>query len=45
MKFCGKDQAIRRENDTNCIVTEYLMDEKSLDFAIVQVEGRYPKKA
>lgn len=44
MKITHLNQSIIRKNSDACIVTEYPMDHKGLDFAIVELEGRYPDK-
>lgn len=42
MKISYKNQAIKRKNSEVCVVTEYPMIDRDLDFAIVNVSGRYP---
>jgi mannose-6-phosphate isomerase-like protein (cupin superfamily) len=43
MKIARKNQVIERKNSDICIVTEYPMLDKDLDFAIVGISGRYPE--
>jgi len=43
MKLCKKSQVIERKNADNCVVSEYSIEDESLDFAIVRVNGRYPE--
>ncbi|QDP71557.1 cupin domain-containing protein [Legionella israelensis] len=42
MKISYKNQSIERKNSEICVVTEYPRMDKDLDFAIVNISGRYP---
>lgn len=42
MKITHVNQAIERKNSNICVVTEYPHMDNDLDFAIVNVSGRYP---
>lgn len=42
MKIAYKKDAFERKNSPLCIVIEYPELDKSLDFAIVHLHGRYP---
>jgi mannose-6-phosphate isomerase-like protein (cupin superfamily) len=45
MEFIKADQATRRQNSNECLVTEYeFKDERDIDGAIIDLEGRYPAK-
>lgn len=44
MQIVLKKQAIQRKNSDVCVVTEYKINDETLDFAIVKVIGRYPDK-
>lgn len=43
MKILRKDKAIARKNSDVCIVTEYEIGDPAIDFAIVNISGRYPE--
>ena len=42
MKFIPKKQSIERKNSPICIVTEYDLGDKELDFAIARIAERNP---
>lgn len=42
MKISTKNQIIERKNSDLCVVTEYPMIDSALDFAIVNLSGKYP---
>ncbi|SRR5579883_38296 len=42
MKIMLKNQSIERKNSDLCIVTEYPMENKGIDFAVVRINGQYP---
>lgn len=42
MKITYAKQSIERKNTEVCVVTEYPPIDNNLDFAIVQISGRYP---
>jgi mannose-6-phosphate isomerase-like protein (cupin superfamily) len=42
MKILKKQESIQRKNSEICVVTEYPLDDETIDFAIVKVSGRYP---
>ncbi|KTD09431.1 cupin domain-containing protein [Legionella jamestowniensis] len=42
MKIALKNQTIHRKNSDNCLVTEYPINDKNIDFAMVKINGRYP---
>ena len=42
MKIISKEQATVRKNSDICTVTEYELGDPDLDFACVQISGRYP---
>lgn len=42
MKISYRNQTVERKNSDVCVVTEYPIIDKDLDFAIVNVSGRYP---
>ena len=44
MKIISNDQALRRHNNKFCTVTEYDIQDKDLDFAIIKITGRYPEE-
>ena len=44
MKIYSKSESIERKNSDACLVTEYPIDDEALDFAIVQITGKYPDK-
>ncbi|WED44476.1 AraC family ligand binding domain-containing protein [Legionella cardiaca] len=43
MKIARKHQTIERKNSSNCIVTEYPIEDQTIDFAVVKINGRYPE--
>lgn len=45
MKFISKSQAITIKNSDSCTVTEYLLNDETMDFAVAKVTGRYPDTA
>lgn len=42
MKFVSKQQTITHDNSDHCIATEYPVGDKDIDFATVEISGRYP---
>ncbi|STX52464.1 Uncharacterised protein [Legionella busanensis] len=42
MKITYQNQSFERKNSNVCVVTEYPNLDKNLDFAIVNISGRYP---
>lgn len=40
---CSKDKTIKHKNSDHCIVTEYPIDDKEINFAISKVTSRYPE--
>ncbi|KTC86609.1 cupin domain-containing protein [Legionella brunensis] len=42
MKIALKQQTTERKNSEYCLVTEYPIGEKAIDFAVVKLSGRYP---
>lgn len=42
MKIARKSQSIERKNSDICVVTEYPAMDAHLDFALVNISGRYP---
>ena len=42
MKISYKNQSYERKNREICVVTEYPRIDNDLDFAIVNISGRYP---
>ena len=42
MQHIQKDQAIQRKNNEVCWVTNYPIDDQTLDFVVVKLAGRYP---
>ncbi|ASQ46063.1 cupin domain-containing protein [Legionella clemsonensis] len=42
MKIALKNQTIQRKNSEHCLVTEYPVNDKNIDFALVKINGRYP---
>jgi quercetin dioxygenase-like cupin family protein len=44
MKHITKTQAIERKNSDICTVIEYPSGNQDLDFAIVNISGKYPEK-
>lgn len=42
MKFIPQEQSLQRQNSEICTVTEYPMVDNQLDFAMVNISGRYP---
>jgi hypothetical protein len=39
MKICPKSQTIERKNSDVCVITEYPIDDDSLNFAIAKISG------
>jgi mannose-6-phosphate isomerase-like protein (cupin superfamily) len=44
MKLVRKDQTTKYKNSKTCIATEYPMDDKDINIAIIELDGRYPKE-
>ena len=42
MKFISRSEARVHKNSDYCIATEYPLGDEDLDFATVQISGRYP---
>jgi mannose-6-phosphate isomerase-like protein (cupin superfamily) len=42
MKFISKSQAQIHKNSDSCIATEYPIGDPDIDFATVEITGRYP---
>lgn len=42
MKFISVEQSLKRQNSQICAVTEYPLGDSQLDFAMVNISGRYP---
>jgi len=42
MKISLKQQATERKNSEVCVVTKHDIEDATLDFAIVKINGRYP---
>lgn len=42
MKIISKQQAFERKNSDLCVVTEYPILDEAIDFAIVNIKGKYP---
>ncbi len=42
MKTCNAGQTIERKNSEYCVVTEFPIEDRDIDFAIVKVSSRYP---
>jgi mannose-6-phosphate isomerase-like protein (cupin superfamily) len=42
MKILRNEQTINRNNSDGCVVTEYDVGDKEIDFAMVTITGRYP---
>ena len=43
MKLVKKEKSIERKNSEICVVSEYHTDHQHLDFAIVNISGKYPE--
>ena len=39
-----KEDRVRHENSAECIAYEYLMGDKDIDVAFIEINGRYPSK-
>jgi mannose-6-phosphate isomerase-like protein (cupin superfamily) len=44
MKIIRADQAKKFKNSDKCIATEYPLDDKDINIAVVEVLGRYPEE-
>ena len=44
MKIIHKNQTKKFYNSADCIATEYPMEEKNINGAVVEIKGRYPGK-
>ena len=44
MKIISNKQTIKKNNNEACVVTEYNVGDKELDFAVVKMTGRYPRE-
>jgi len=43
MKKCPIKNSIEIKNDNNCIVFEFPMEDKDMNFSIAKITGRYPE--
>lgn len=43
MRKCCKNQTIEHKNSENCVVNEYPIEDKEINFAIADVSSRYPE--
>lgn len=44
MKIVIKSQRRKFRHDPDCVICEYLMDDKAIDGCVVKLNGRYPEK-
>ena len=44
MKLINKEETSKYKNSNNCIATEYPMNDKDINIAIIDITGRYPTK-
>ncbi|OGN28164.1 MAG: hypothetical protein A3A33_02305 [Candidatus Yanofskybacteria bacterium RIFCSPLOWO2_01_FULL_49_25] len=44
MKYVSKNQTTVHKNSESCIATEYPLEDADIDFATVELTGRYPDK-
>ncbi len=42
MKISSKHQSIERKNSDICTVTEYPIDDDTINLAVIKITGRYP---